>query len=60
VGADETRGFKQWTADLVASWHAHGAPAKSVELAGRTHFTILDALAEEDGTLARAIRSFIR
>jgi arylformamidase len=56
VGGDETRGFKQWTADLVAGWRAHGAPATLVELAGHSHFTILDALAEPDGDIPRAIR----
>jgi arylformamidase len=60
VGGGETQGFKQWTADLVADWRAHGAPARLIEVVGRTHFTILDALAESDGTLARAIREFIR
>ncbi len=55
VGGDETKGFKQWTADLVAGWRARAAPATYVELAGRTHFTILDALAEQDGEVPRAI-----
>ncbi|MGP0093178.1 MAG: alpha/beta hydrolase [Xanthobacteraceae bacterium] len=56
VGGDETRGFKQWSADLVTSWRAHRAPATLIELAGRSHFTILDALAEPEGDLPRAIR----
>jgi arylformamidase len=55
VGGGETQGFKQWTADLVAGWQARSAPATYVELAGRTHFTILDALAEQDGEIPRAI-----
>ncbi len=56
VGGDETRGFKQWTADLAAGWQAHGAPATLVELAGQSHFTILDALAEHEGDIPCAIR----
>jgi arylformamidase len=56
VGGDETSGFKQWTSDLALAWRAHGAPATLVELAGQSHFTILDALAEDDGEIPRAIR----
>jgi len=55
VGGDETQGFKQWTADLVSAWRARGAPAKLCEIAGRNHFTILDALAASDGDLANRI-----
>ncbi len=56
VGGDETRGFKQWTADLAAGWRAHGGEAVLVEVAGRSHFTVLDAVAEDEGEIARAIR----
>ncbi|MPZ58807.1 MAG: alpha/beta hydrolase fold domain-containing protein [Rhizobiales bacterium] len=56
VGGDETHGFKQWTADLVAGWRAHGAPATLIELAGHSHFTVLDALAQDEGDIPRAIR----
>ncbi len=55
VGGDETQGFKQWTAELVAAWAARGAPAKVCEVAGRNHFTILDALATPDGDLSDRI-----
>jgi arylformamidase len=55
VGGDETQGFKGWTADLVSGWRARGATASMNELAGRSHFTILDALAESDGEIFRAI-----
>jgi arylformamidase len=58
VGGNETPGFKRWTGDLVAGWSAHGAPATSVELVGCSHFTILDAAAEDDGDIARAVRDF--
>jgi arylformamidase len=57
VGGDETDGFKQWTADLATGWRAHGAPATLMEPAGHSHFTILDALAEDEGEIPRAIRS---
>jgi arylformamidase len=59
VGGDETDGFKQWTAHLACAWRTHGAPATLVELAGQSHFTILDALAEDEGEIPRAIRRLV-
>jgi len=59
VGGDETDGFKQWTADLASAWRTHGAPATLVELAGQSHFTILDALAEDEGEIPGAIRRLV-
>jgi arylformamidase len=56
VGGEETQGFKQWSANLVASWRARGAPATLVEPAGHSHFTILDALVEDQGDIPDAIR----
>jgi arylformamidase len=56
VGGDETQGFKLWTTDFVAAWRARGAPAELMEIAGRNHFTILDALAEP-GDLLRSVRA---
>lgn len=55
VGGDETKGFKQWTADLVTNWQARGAPATYCELAGRSHFTVLDGVADADGDIMRTI-----
>jgi arylformamidase len=57
VGGDETDGFKGWTTDFVTAWRARGAPAESRETIGRSHFTILDALAERDGDLLRAVKA---
>jgi arylformamidase len=59
VGGDETNGFKTWSSDLVDAWQAHGAAATLVETPGRNHFTILDALAEDNGDIARTIRQLI-
>jgi arylformamidase len=59
VGGDETDGFKQWTADLAAGWRARGASATLIEPAGHSHFTILDALAEDEGEIPRAIRRLV-
>jgi arylformamidase len=57
VGGGETDGFKRWSADFVAAWRARGAPAEFREVIGRSHFTILDALAEPGGDLLRAVQT---
>jgi arylformamidase len=59
VGGEETRGFKQWTADLVAGWRAHGGAATYCEVAGCNHFSILDRLAEADGDVVRAMTDLL-
>lgn len=59
VGGDETNGFKTWSSDLVDRWRAHGAAATLLQSPGRNHFTILDAVAEHDGDIARAIRGLL-
>jgi arylformamidase len=59
VGGEETRGFKQWTADLVAGWRAHGGAATYCEVAGSNHFSILDRLAEADGDVVRAMMDLV-
>jgi len=59
VGGDETQGFKLWSSDFAAAWHARGAPATLVEPVGRSHFTILDALAEAEGEVPRAVRRMV-
>ncbi|MGA7809705.1 alpha/beta hydrolase [Bradyrhizobium sp.] len=59
VGGDETRGFKQWTADLVAGWRAHGGAASYGELDGCNHFNILDRVAEADGEVLRGITAIL-
>lgn len=59
VGGDETKGFKQWTADLVTLWGAHGGLARYCEVAGRNHFTILDGLADADNSVLRAIAALV-
>jgi arylformamidase len=57
VGGDETDGFKRWTADFVGAWRARGAAAELKEVAGRSHFTILDALAEPNSDIPRAVKT---
>jgi arylformamidase len=58
VGGGETDGFKRWTADFVTAWRSRGAPAEFREIIGRSHFTILDALAEPAGEMLRAAKAF--
>jgi arylformamidase len=58
VGADETSGFKQWTADFVEGWRAQDAAASYREIAGCNHFSILDRLAETDGEILRTMTAF--
>lgn len=59
VGGDETKGFKQWTADLVTLWDAHGGLARYCEVVGRNHFTILDGLADADNEAVRTIAALV-
>jgi arylformamidase len=59
VGGDETSGFKQWTADLVTSWRAHGGQATYCEVPGRNHFTVLDRIAEANSELLHAVSTFV-
>lgn len=59
VGGAETNGFKQWTADLVTDWRAHGGTATYCELPGCSHFTVLDRMAETDNEVLRAIAGFL-
>jgi arylformamidase len=59
VGGEETGGFKQWTADIVAGWRAHGGAATYCEVVGCNHFSILDRLAEADGDVVRAMTDLL-
>lgn len=55
VGGSETNGFKQWTADLVTTWHASGGAATYIEAPDRNHFTVLDTLADSNSEVFRTI-----
>jgi len=59
VGADETDGFKRWTADLVRDWRAHGGEAIYREIAASNHFTVLDHVADGEGEVLRGIAAMI-
>jgi arylformamidase len=59
VGADETEGFKQWTADLVQDWRTQGGEASYCEIAASNHFTVLDQVADARGEVLRDITAMI-
>ncbi len=46
VGADESPEFQRQQADFARAWRAGGLEAQVVDMAGRNHFTILDAFAD--------------
>jgi arylformamidase len=60
VGGEETEGFKRWTSEFVTTWQSRGGSARGVEVAGRSHFTILDDLAEPDNEIGSAICRFAK
>ena len=55
VGALETDEFHRQQAVYADAWHKRGLPLEIVELPGRNHFTAVDALAEPDHPLFRAV-----
>jgi arylformamidase len=59
VGADETEGFKQWSADLVQDWRTQGGEATYREIAASNHFTVLDHVADAEGEVLRGITAMI-
>jgi len=59
VGGDETEGFKEWTADLVNAWRAHGGFASYREAPGCNHFTVLDYVADADGDILSAVMNLV-
>jgi arylformamidase len=59
VGAAETDGFRAQTLDHVARLQAHGARAEALEVPGRTHFDVLDELADPKAELFRRACSLL-
>jgi len=54
VGGAETDGFRRQTHDYVAALRERGCHARSLEVPGRTHFDVLDDLADADAGLFRS------
>ena len=59
VGGAETDGFRGQTREYVVHLRAHGARAEALEVPGRTHFDILDDLADPQRELFRRAWSLL-
>jgi arylformamidase len=59
VGGAETDGFRGQTQEYVVHLRAHGARAEALEVPGRTHFDILDDLADPQRELFRRAWSLL-
>jgi len=59
VGGAETDGFRGQTREYVVHLRAHGARAEAFEVPGRTHFDILDDLADPQRELFRRAWSLL-
>lgn len=55
VGTAETEEFLRHSTDFAAAWEKRGNPCTHLELAGLTHFSVLDELASPEGALTGAI-----
>ena len=51
VGGAETDGFRQQSHDYAAALRGHGCDAESIEIPARTHFDVLDDLADANASL---------
>ena len=51
AGGAETDGFRRQSRDYAAALRAQGCDAESIEVAARTHFDVLDDLADPNGPL---------
>ncbi|MFM5893221.1 MAG: alpha/beta hydrolase [Novosphingobium sp.] len=60
VGENETKAFRDQTADMSAAWAAAGNASRRLTVANADHFSILTELCHEAGTLRTAMRDFIR
>lgn len=59
VGAAESDEYRRQSECLAALWPSLGAAIDHLELAGHDHFTIVDELAEADGSLCRLLPSLL-
>jgi arylformamidase len=59
VGGDETEEFRRQQAEFLDAWRGAGLRARTVELPGRHHFDVLDALRDPDQPLHRALSHLI-
>ncbi len=59
VGSDETEEFRRQHEAFLAAWQGAGLRGHGIELPGRHHFTALDALAEPEHPLFRALLGLV-
>jgi arylformamidase len=57
AGGEETDEFHRQQRTLVDAWHAAGLAIETVDLPGRNHFTVLDALADPEHSLFRTLHA---
>ena len=55
VGGDESDEFLRQSRDFAAAWNARGHPGELLEIAGEHHFEIVEALADAEAPLSRAM-----
>src|SRR5690606_2745701 len=60
VGGDETPEFHRQQAALVKAWERAGLSVPALQLPGRNHFTVLDALADRNHPLFHALDTHLR
>jgi arylformamidase len=59
VGGAETEGFRRQSHDYAAVLRAQGCDARALEVAARTHFDVLDDLADAEAPLFRGARALL-
>lgn len=59
VGAAELPEYRRQQRDFAAACRSIGAKCRALELAGLHHFSVVDALAQPDHELSRAVRDMI-
>lgn len=55
AGGKESNEFRRQTKNLAAAWSAAGAQVEHLEMAGRDHFTVVDAMAEPGTPVSEAV-----
>lgn len=53
VGEHETSEFRRQSASMAEAWAEAGASTANTEVPGKDHLTVIEGLADPDGTLAR-------
>ncbi len=59
VGGGETAGFQQQSRDFLEVWRSRGGSGELLLAPGRTHFTVLESLADPAGPVFKDILGFL-